>query len=134
MKKILNIICTLIVLVISTSCNNQSNSVSTSQLNTQEAVSTIFSHEDNEEIKLMYIYINSNKLEVTLEDNSSVEALIEILKQNDIIYNANDYGDFEKVGDIGYTLPQNDTYITTQAGDVILNFAHYYVRDKEVLK
>lgn len=33
---------------------------------------------------------------------------------------ARDYGGFEKVGDIGYTLPQNNTQITTQAGDVIL--------------
>ncbi len=72
------------------------------------------------DISKMYISINGNKLEVTLAENSSVDALVEILKKNDIIYSANDYGDFEKVGDIGYSLPQNNARITTQAGDVIL--------------
>ena len=68
----------------------------------------------------MYVTINGNKLEVTLAENSSVDALVEILKQGDITYTANDYGNFEKVGDIGYTLPQNNTQITTEVGDVIL--------------
>lgn len=73
-----------------------------------------------EKITKMYITLNGNKLEVTLEKNSSADALVEILKENDITYTANDYGGFEKVGDIGYTLPQNNTQITTEAGDVIL--------------
>ena len=78
----------------------------------------------------MYITINGNKLEVTLVDNTSVDALAEILKQRDITYTANDYGGFEKVGDIGHALPQNNAQITTQAGDVILyqgrNICLYY--------
>lgn len=73
-----------------------------------------------EEINTMYIYIYGNKLKVSLVSNSSVSALIDILKTNDIIYTADDYGDFEKVGNIGYSLPRNDSQITTQAGDVIL--------------
>ncbi|MCH5351285.1 MAG: hypothetical protein J1F39_04905, partial [Clostridiales bacterium] len=68
----------------------------------------------------MYVTINGNKLEVTLASNSSVDALIELLKQGDITYTASDYGDFEKVGNIGHTLPRNDTPINTEAGDVIL--------------
>ncbi len=60
------------------------------------------------------------KLEVALADNSSVTALIEILKREDIIYNASDYGGFEKVGNLGHTLPTNHTQISTQPGDVIL--------------
>lgn len=75
---------------------------------------------EQEEITKMYITINGNKLEVALAENSSVDALVEILKQGDITYTANDYGDFEKVGDIGHTLPQNNTQITTETGDVIL--------------
>ena len=68
----------------------------------------------------MYITVNGNKLEVTLADNSSVDALVNILKQGDIVYTANDYGDFEKVGNIGHTLPRNDKHINTYAGDVVL--------------
>ncbi len=85
---------------------------------------------DEKEITAMYIYINNSKLEVTLAKNSSVAALVEILKQGDITYTANDYGNFEKVGNIGYTLPTNDEQINTQAGDVILyqgdNICLYY--------
>lgn len=85
---------------------------------------------EQDEITKMYITINGNKLEVTLVDNTSVDALAEILKQRDITYTANDYGGFEKVGDIGHALPQNNAQITTQAGDVILyqgrNICLYY--------
>lgn len=75
---------------------------------------------EREIVTKMFVTVNGNKLEVTLAENSSVDALVEILRQGDITYTANDYGGFEKVGDIGHTLPQNNTQITTQAGDVIL--------------
>ena len=75
---------------------------------------------EQEEITEMYITINGNKKEVTLEKNSSVDALVELLKQGDITYTANDYGGFEKVGSLGHTLPSSDTRITTEPGDVIL--------------
>lgn len=85
---------------------------------------------EQEKVTKMYITVNGNKLEVALADNSSVDALVEILKRGDVTYTANDYGGFEKVGDIGHTLPQNNTQITTQAGDVILyqgrNICLYY--------
>lgn len=73
-----------------------------------------------QEITKMYLTINGNKLEVTLAENSAVDALIEILKQGDIVYTADDFGGFEKVGSLGHTLPTEDSQITTQAGDVIL--------------
>ncbi|MBD5092480.1 MAG: hypothetical protein HDT36_03765 [Clostridiales bacterium] len=68
----------------------------------------------------MYLTINGNRIEVTLAKNSSVDALVEILKKGDVTYTANDYGGFEKVGSLGHTLPTNNSQITTQAGDVIL--------------
>ena len=68
----------------------------------------------------MYLTINGNKLKVTLEKNSSVDALVKLLEQGDITYTANDYGGFEKVGALGHTLPTNNSQITTSAGDVIL--------------
>ncbi len=76
--------------------------------------------EDGEEITVMYLYINGNKLEVTLAENSSVTALIDLLKQGDITYTASDYGGFEKVGGLGHSLPTNHTQIRTEAGDVVL--------------
>lgn len=78
------------------------------------------SNDNNEETTEMYLTVNGNKMKVTLEENSSVDALVEILKQGNIVYTANDFGGFEKVGALGHTLPASDTRITTKAGDVIL--------------
>ena len=74
----------------------------------------------DEEITTMYITINGQRMEVSLENNSSVTALVNLLKQDDITYTANDYGGFEKVGGLGHTLPSSDTRMTTEPGDVIL--------------
>ena len=84
---------------------------------TDEGVSDI--EREEEEMK-MYVYINGNKLEAELENNSSAAALYELLKKGDIVYTADDYGNFEKVGGIGHTLPQNNERIDTVSGDVIL--------------
>ena len=56
----------------------------------------------------------------TLTDNSSTKALLEKLAEGSITYEAHDYGNFEKVGGIGISLPQNNEEITTKPGDVIL--------------
>ena len=73
---------------------------------------------------------NSKVLEATLVDNSSTRALVERLQQGSISYTSSPYGNFESVGDIGFTLPRNDTQITTSAGDIILyqgrNICLYY--------
>ncbi|MDE7095510.1 MAG: hypothetical protein K2O23_03395 [Anaeroplasmataceae bacterium] len=73
-----------------------------------------------QEITTMYLIINENKIQITLAKNSSVNALIEILKQEDITFTVDDYGGFEKVGSLGFSLPTNNSQITTEPGDVIL--------------
>ena len=87
---------------------------------TQDNLDTPNNNTSNQGVTKMYITIYGNKLEVTLENNSSVKALVELLKQGDITYTANDYGGFEKVGSIGHSLPTNNSQITTESGDVIL--------------
>lgn len=66
------------------------------------------------------IKINGRVLNVKLENNTSAKAFIDKLKGGDITINAHDYGNFEKVGDLGFSLPTNDKNITTEAGDLIL--------------
>ena len=78
------------------------------------------SSDDSATINEMYLTINSNKLKVTLAKNSSVDALVALLRQGDITYTADDYGGFEKVENLGHTLPADDSKITTSSGDVIL--------------
>ncbi len=60
------------------------------------------------------------KLTATLADNSSATAFYELLKKGPLTVDMHDYGNFEKVGSLGTSLPRNDTQITTAAGDIIL--------------
>ena len=55
-----------------------------------------------------------------LEDNSSAKALVEKLNSGPITVDMHDYGSFEKVGSLPWTLPRNDEQITTSPGDIIL--------------
>ncbi len=62
----------------------------------------------------------SHTLTATLSDNSSARAFYELLKKAPVKIKMSDYGNFEKVGPLGTTLPRNDMQITTTAGDIIL--------------
>ena len=68
----------------------------------------------------IFISINGLKISATLVENSTTKALLEKLSAGSVTYVADDYGNFEKVGDLPWTLPRNDENITTQPGDLIL--------------
>ncbi|GBU27920.1 hypothetical protein R84B8_01466 [Treponema sp. R8-4-B8] len=68
----------------------------------------------------MKIIIGNGELTATLAQNSSTEALKEMLKAGPITINMRDYGNMEKVGGLGRSLPTNDERITTAPGDLIL--------------
>ena len=61
-----------------------------------------------------------SELTATLVDNSSATAFYQLLKKGPLTVDMHDYGNFEKVGPLGTTLPRNDTQITTTSGDIIL--------------
>lgn len=76
---------------------------------------------DEKEINNMfYITVNERILEVKTESNTSVDALIDVLSEGDLIIEMEDNGNFEKVGPLGLKLPTNDTNYTTESGDIIL--------------
>ena len=81
-------------------------------------------------VNKMNIAINRKTVSCQLIDNASTRALLAQLEKGDITYEADDYGNFEKVGYIGFSLPQDNKSITTTAGDVILyqgnNICLYY--------
>ena len=79
----------------------------------------IFKKEGNEDMHIKLL-INNEKLDVSLVDNSTTRKLRDILKEQDIIIKAQDYGNFEKVGEINFELPTNDQKITTSYGDIVL--------------
>ena len=68
----------------------------------------------------MNLKVNNSTMKVKLADNAATKALVERLKGGAVTYNAHDYGGFEKVGALGFSLPSNDTYITTEPGDIML--------------
>ena len=76
--------------------------------------------DDETTVISMYIYINGNRLEAELAENSATQALVEILEERDIIYTARDYGGLEKVGDTGIDFPTQNERITTTVGDIML--------------
>ena len=80
----------------------------------------ITENKSGESMNKVYIKINSIVLDIELENNSATKELKERLKNGDIIVNAHEYGGFEKVGDLGFSLPKEDTDITTSAGDIVL--------------
>lgn len=68
----------------------------------------------------MNLKVNNQTVKVNLTKNTATEALLTRLKNGPITYTANDYGGFEKVGALGFSLPSSDTDITTEAGDIML--------------
>lgn len=67
-----------------------------------------------------YIIAGDSAFTVDFAENSSTDALRELLKYGDLTIDMSDYGSFEKVGSIGQSLPCEDTQISTVVGDVML--------------
>ncbi|MBR0174567.1 MAG: NAD(P)H-dependent oxidoreductase [Bacteroidales bacterium] len=66
------------------------------------------------------ISVGGKTIPIAIEDNNATKELVKALRKAPVSYEANDYGGFEKVGDLGFSLPASDTQITTGPGDVIL--------------
>lgn len=75
---------------------------------------------ETEESSKMNITIGGATFDITLADNSSAEALADMVREGPLTVNMSDYANMEKVGDLGASLPRNDEHIDTTAGDVIL--------------
>ena len=66
------------------------------------------------------ITIDGRSMSATLADNVSTNALVEKLANGPITITMNNYGGFEKVGALPWSLPSADTQITTKPGDIML--------------
>ena len=85
--------------------------------------------EEDSDMQLQ-ITIGDAVLTASLEDNSSAQALADLLEQGSLALALHDYGSFEKVGALPQALPRNDTQISVDFGDLILyqgdQFSIYY--------
>ncbi|WP_081668520.1 cyclophilin-like fold protein [Butyrivibrio sp. MC2013] len=57
---------------------------------------------------------------IDLESNASADEFFKKIKKEPIQIEMHDYGDFEKVGDLPWSITQTDSEITTKPGDLIL--------------
>lgn len=115
MKKIIGfVILLLLILIFSFIIMNKEDE------NLDNSSSSNNSNNEVEETMKIYIKINGQILWANLENNSSAEAFVEKLQEGDITIEMHDYANFEKVGNLGFSLPTNDVNITTSYGDIIL--------------
>ena len=78
---------------------------------------------------IVLVTIGEKRFHVSMEKNSSAEALIQKLStEGSLTIAMHDYGSFEKVGNLPWKLVTNDEKITTKPGDLIL-----YQGDKIVI-
>lgn len=70
--------------------------------------------------RTMKIKVGEKEFTAVFAENSSAEALKKLLADGELTINMRDYGNFEKVGSIGTSLPANDEHIVTEPGDIIL--------------
>jgi hypothetical protein len=90
---------------------------------TEELDDIVEDVEDNR----MKIQIGEFVFTATLVDNSTTDALKEMLAEGSITINMQDYGSMEKVGSFGTDLPRNDEQVTTEVGDLILYQGNAFV-------
>ena len=76
--------------------------------------------EENPIMKTLTMKIDGKKVAVDWEENESVAALAELVKEKPLTIRMSMYGGFEQVGPLGTNLPRSDVQTTTQAGDIVL--------------
>ena len=80
---------------------------------------TAVSGDDNVDNSIK-LKINDETFDVKLENNSATQELIKTLEKGNVTVNATEYGGFEKVGDLGFSLPTSDENVNTSPGDIVL--------------
>ena len=77
-------------------------------------------NEGNMGTNTLKLTVGDKTFTATLAENSSTQALKERLAQGPLSIQMSDYGDMEKVGSLGFSLPRNDRQTTTAPGDLII--------------
>ena len=68
----------------------------------------------------MNVEVNGRIFRASLEENTAVDALVEMMENGPVTIDMSDYSGFEKVGALGTSLPSENNQTTTQAGDIVL--------------
>ena len=68
----------------------------------------------------MNVQIGDYNFTATLENNAAVEELLNMMKEDPVTIQMDDYSGFEKVGPLGRSLTTSNSQTTTSAGDIVL--------------
>ncbi len=72
---------------------------------------------NDNDLKLL---IDDVEVKVEWEDNDSVKAIKEIVKNGSLTITTHQYSGFEQVGEIGQSIVSNNVQMTTEPGDIVL--------------
>lgn len=125
MKMISKIILPIIFSIIITGCNTTNNTIEpvkeeVQRESTVEVINKENLQEENTNMNTIKIEVNNKELIVELEDNEATKELVQKLNSGNVVVEANEYGGFEKVGSLGFSLTRDDKQVTTKAGDLVL--------------
>ena len=75
--------------------------------------------EENSEMTML-VQVGGATFTATLEENAAVDELVEMMETAPVTIEMSDYSGFEKVGDLGRSLPTSNRQTTTRSGDIVL--------------
>lgn len=122
MKKSLVLLVLLIFLLYSCSSDENNRNSNDKIQNISDII--LESSQTDEDIDKMKLIANNYEFIVKLEKNEATNSLIEKLKIGDISIAMTEYGGFEHVGNLGFSLPTSNAYINTKPGDLVLYLGH----------
>ena len=68
----------------------------------------------------MNVQVGDKTFTATLEDNAAAREFIGLMQESPVSIEMSDYSGFEKVGPLGRSLTEDNSRITTDAGDIVL--------------
>ena len=108
--KLIEILISIVILLMSSACGDPASRGSGTSTSYVREVSQM-------EIT---IDVNGNKLTAALAYSTAAKELAEKLKAGSVTVTLNEYGGFEKVGDLPWSLTKSDKQVSTEPGDIML--------------
>lgn len=122
MKKRAAVILAVFLMVSLASCGRSSTSSTENETDSNEVGELQPEMEDTQEDTEMKMKVEagSRSFTATLEDNKAAAALIGMMEKEPVVIEMEDYAGFEKVGNLGTSLPSSNSRMTTRPGDIVL--------------
>ena len=136
MKKMWTLLCLIAIMISLVSCGKNNRKVQTldsavepsgidSKSQTDISQELEYAHTQaaqspNMDTKNMKVQGGDKVFSAVLEENMAAAAFEEMLEDGPIVLQMRDYSGFEKVGNLGTSLPASNKQTTTKAGDIVL--------------